>query len=289
MYQKIAYLGIVLYVLAFLSCNRGLEDIPASQESVNGFDIVWRKNVNTDKKQVICMLLNNMQYVKGGVFLMGATQEQSPYARYNEYPAHYVKLSDYYICNLEITSEQVEILMDKKFDFLERNKFGWEDWNRLINLLCEYSQIHFDFPTEAQWEYAARGGLNSNGYIFPGANNIEKASIFKNELGLMDMAKGHSEWCKDVYAPYNNVSLEIDPCNVQGIGHVVRGGNVASVDTISGYNSQSSIMKKDYTYDNEFYDVYQDYRTCRVSARSYSDDKQVYLNANITCRLVINP
>lgn len=269
-------------MICMLSCKQSFDEIPSGVEVVNGFNVEWRKNVDDEKKIVIRNILHSMQYVEGGFFLMGASQNQVQFARSNEYPVRYVELSDYYIAKNEISISDLEILLSVEFSSYERKngapEYSWNDWHRFIEIIRDYTNINFDFPTEAQWEYAAKGGINSLGYIYPGSNILEESEIIENELGLCDMAKGHGEWCKDTYREYQHLPLEIDPYYTNGIGHVVRGGCDKST---RNYNNISSI-------NNSYYRL-KDYReTCRVTARCYCDDSNLLLNTNITCRLIIN-
>lgn len=284
MYQVMTkFFLLFCYILLLISCTKPLRDIPGNTENVNGFKVEWRANVSESKRSVIRDILNDMQFVHGGTFLMGATQEQEPYARINERPAHYVKVSDYYICRNEISVEQVEVLTDTEFSSYEKTKgapkYVWSDWKNLLALIQDYANITMDFPTEAQWEFAARGGLNGNGFIYSGGDTISCAENTPNELGLVGMARCHSEWCKDAYNAYSGVPLCVDPYCVQGLGHIVRGGNSRSTKEINNYNK-----RKESTFLNDYEDV----RSCRVSSRSYCEDSQAYLGVYISCRFVIN-
>ena len=275
-------LTFISTALLLCSCSRPPEEIPGYAETVNGFKVEWRKNVSEDKKGVVRDILNEMVHVKGGVFLMGATQEQNGHARSNEHPAHYVRISDYYICQEEINAEQVEILLGTELSSYEHHlgapDFSWNDWRYVLDVIREYSGVPIDFPTEAQWEFAARGGLESLGSLYPGGDDLNTAIYSDNELGLTDMAGGHSEWCKDAYNEYSGFSLETNPFYIQGRGHVVRGGN-----------SKSTHNRKDYfNRSDSFISCYNDIRTCRVSARSYCDNSQSSLYTLISCRPVIN-
>lgn len=284
MYKTIIkYLSLLFFLFLFSSCTKSVEETPSSIEIINEFNVEWRKNVSETKKNVIREILNNMIYVKGGMFLMGATQEQEMYARDNEKPAHYVKLSDYYIAKTELSIEDIEVLMSTNFSSFEKRQgtpeFSWDDWAYVMKVIEECSNIKVDFPTEAQWEYAARGGIYSKGYIYPGGNTIEEAESSENELGLAELAKGHSEWCKDAYNDYSNFPYENDPYYIQGIGHVVRGGNAKSITEYEYY----------YRANRSFAFRLDDVRNCRVSARSYYDETQLsHLKTYISCRLVIN-
>lgn len=285
MYKAINILFSIIFCTLLLACTETLEDIPGSRENINGFNVTWRNNVTDKQKEAIREILNHMLYIEGGTFLMGATLEQEPYARENEKPAHYVLLSDYYIGKYEISIQQLEALLDKEFSAYERNhgapKYTWTDWKMVLNLIYEYSGVEFDFPTEAQWEYAARGGNKGNGYTYSGGNSISSIENKENELGLVGMARSHSEWCKDAFNKYSGFPLETNPYYTQGLGHVVRGGNENSVEELNDYFSTYSSKDK---YSN----IYKDIRSCRVSARSYGDDSQAYLGVYISCRLVIN-
>lgn len=269
-----------------VACTETLEDISGGNENVNGFNVTWRSNVTDKQKEIIRDILNDMQLVEGGTFLMGATQEQEPYARENEKPAHYVQLSDYYINKYEISIQQLEALLDKEFSAYEREhgapQYTWTDWYKVLNLIYEYSGVELDFPTEAQWEYAARGGNKGNGYRYSGGNSISSIENSENELGLVGMARSHSEWCKDAFNEYSGLPLEVNPYYVQGLGHIIRGGNKESVKELKDY-FETRFSSKD-----KFSNVYKDIRSCRVSARSYGDDSYAYLGIYISCRVVIN-
>lgn len=281
---SLRYLFISFLICLLVSCAESLEDISAETESVNGFTINWRRNVTELKRGVIRDILNDMQYVQGGTFLMGATLEQEPYARQNEYPAHYVSLSDYYIGKKEISVEQIEILLECEFsEYDQENEFfynfTWDSWATLIGLINDYTGLEFDFPTEAQWEYAARGGRFGKGTVFPGGDTLEEAEITDNELGLSDIFKGRSEWCKDAYNEYTAIPLQVNPYYSSGIGHVVRGGNSYSVDSDENYLTDDNY---------QFSSYYDDFRISRVSARSFYGNAGTSWAKYISCRLVIN-
>lgn len=286
MYKTLIIPIFIILSTMLLACTETLVDIPGDKEIVNGFNVTWRSNVTDKQKDAIREILNDMQFVEGGTFLMGATQEQGPYARDNEKPAHYVQLSDFYIGKNEISIQNLEALLDKEFSVYERDhgapKYTWSDWKMILNLFDDYSGVELDFPTEAQWEYAARGGNKCKGFIFPGGNSISSIDNCENELGLVGMARGHSEWCKDAFNEYSGRPLEVNPYYVQGLGHIIRGGNEKSVGELKDYYSS-------YSSKDKFFSVYNDIRNCRVSARSYADDSHADMGIYISCRFVINP
>lgn len=159
---------------------------------------------------------------------MGATPEQGVYVGEDEKPAHKVTLDKFCIGKYEVTQRLWEQVMgtnpshNKGADLPVEN-VNWEECMRfaeLLNLrrdemnLGEYSSWRFRLPTEAEWEYAARGGRKSRGYKYPGSNTADRVawsiynSGFKthkvgtlapNELGIYDMAGNVAEWCRDWY------------------------------------------------------------------------------------------
>ena len=283
-------------ILLFTSCEKTLqpEEAPGT-EDINGFHVTWRIGVTEEQRQVIRKIISNMVLVEGSTFVMGASQEQVPFAKTNEFPAHYVQLSDYYINRYELHPVDVKIILgetlssshtDESIQIKNRLYFSWENWEQFIKYINDLCGLVFEFPTEAQWEFAARGGKNGHGYVYPGSNNyfdIWKAGFAEtdeerpipNELGLFNLGNHLSEWCKDFYAEYSNAAIVTNPCCGTGnMGHVVRGGFYESCDTIKNYTTQSFY---DFTHNK-------DYRDCRVSVR-FSYDHPSW---EAGCRLVIN-
>lgn len=183
--------------------------------------------------------------VVGGSYLMGATSEQSK-ARVDESPVHKVTLSDYYIGETEVTNALWAAIMgsnpsNSSFNEPDMpvNNVSWHDCQKFINRLSSLTGLSFFLPTEAQWEFAARGGNKSRQYIYAGGNNPKDVSWYKknsgdkikrvkgkspNELGLYDMSGNVWEWCSDWYAPYKN-DTELDPIGpTSGSKRVNRGG-----------------------------------------------------------------
>ena len=199
----------------------------------------------------------NMIKVEGDTFTMGATDEQSNIAFHDEYPAHKVTLSDYYIGQTVVTQELWKAVMgvgeylrrDDKFPVTDVN---WHDCHAFIcklNILLSDQLLgkRFKLPTEAQWEFAARGGKCSNGYRYSGSNNIKDVAwreddiIEKihpvawkkiNELGIHEMTGNMLEWCNDWYDEhYFLKSRKINPTGpLSGDLRVLRGGSYYHLD-----------------------------------------------------------
>lgn len=284
-------------VLGIASCSKDLDkEVFLSSESavINNFDVHWRDYMTSEQRQVVTDILNDMVWVEGGIFTMGANTTYDPNARSNETPAHLVKLSGFYICAHELTYRQVQTLkgvaMTRSSDIYEFKgeylSYSWDDWLGVLSLLTEFTGVEFTFPSEAQWEYAARGGNLSKGFLYPGSNEWEKVyaddlndtdDTVPNELGLYNMANRRSEWCADAYAAYTDGPMPIDPLVNTGDGHVVRGGCHISVGKSKDWMSTAS-SSNSYSY------LYDDYRFCRSTARARSNSK----SWDIGCRPVIN-
>ena len=201
--------------------------------------------------RLVCPLIA----VKGGTFKMGATEEQTEYAESDEKPAHRVTLDTYFIGVYEVTQKLWKDVMKTNpskhvGDNLPVENVSWNDCQEFIKKLNRrrseinlgsYSNWVFRLPTEAEWEYAARGGNQSNGYRYSGSNRPadagwyssnsdfethEVGSKVKNELGLYDMSGNVWEWCQDTYSStyYSNSPQRNPLCREQSDSRVSRGG-----------------------------------------------------------------
>lgn len=165
-------------------------------------------------------------YVDGGSFMMGATDEQKKYATQDEYPVHKVVLNGYYMCK-----EKVHLPADliKKIGLSTEDGelFTFEDACILTQFLSERVDMTLRIPTEAEWEYAARGGKLSKHRIYSGTNDRYHewdSSMTVNELGLIGMCEGHQEWTSDYYVEYISDIQDNPSFTQQGENIVVRGG-----------------------------------------------------------------
>jgi formylglycine-generating enzyme required for sulfatase activity len=205
-----------------------------------------------------------MMKVEGGTFRMGATREQRSRS-IDEKPAHKVTLSSYYIGETEVTQALWVAVMgtnpsnfqDASFqenficcdsiveisfpgDNLPVENVSWDDCQTFIKKLNRITGENFRLPTEAEWEYAARGGNNSQGYQYSGSNNLSSVAWYDdnsgnqthevktkspNELGIYDMSGNVWEWCQDWKGSYSSNSVTNPTGAASGSYRVDRGGS----------------------------------------------------------------
>ena len=209
--------------------------------------------------------------VQGGTFTMGATPEQGNQAEDKEKPAHDVTLSDFYIGETLVTQELWQAVMDGSnpsyyHDNPQRpvERVSWNDCQTFIARLSLMLGQWFRMPTEAEWEYAARGGVNSLGYRFAGSNTDRDVAWYTvnafdvgssspdygphpvakkmpNELGIYDMSGNVHEWCNDwSSATYYSESPSENPKGPSsGTKRIVRGGCWFSADRACRVSSRS--------------------------------------------------
>lgn len=223
-----------------------------------------------------------MKYVEGGTFMMGAPDTDSD-AFTKEKPAHNVTLDSFYIAETQVTWELWEVVMGNidPFYHVDDNKrpvvgVTWDDCWTFITKLNEISGKRFALPTEAQWEYAARGGKKSKGYKYAGGDNIDDVAWWRNnstlhthrvaqkkpnELGLYDMTGNVWEWCMDRFSSkyYSKSSKKNPQGPAIGESRVLRGGCTAN-----------------------------DARYCRLSCRGFRKSIHKIFGVGLRLMLVVN-
>ena len=194
--------------------------------------------------------------VEGGTFTMGATSEQGSDADSDEKPAHQVTLSSYYIGETEVTQALWQAVMGSTVS-QQRDKankewplrgvgtnypmyyISWDECQEFVRKLNSLTGQSFRLPTEAQWEFAARGGNKSQGYKYSGSNTLGNVAWYTdnsgsethpvktkspNELGIYDMSGNVWEWCQDWYGSYSSSSQTNPTGASSGSYRVSRGG-----------------------------------------------------------------
>lgn len=191
-----------------------------------------------------------MVKVEAGTFMMGATPEmEDPHN--SDKPVHRVTLTNgYYIGKYEVSQYLWQVVMganpsEVKYANLPVENVSWYDCQEFIAKLNRLTGKTFRLPTEAEWEYAARGGNKSRGFRFSGSNYIGDVAWYSlnsdynrgvkphpigdkqpNELGIYDMTGNVEEWCQDWYGSYNNSSQTNPLGPVNGTYRVRRGGSI---------------------------------------------------------------
>lgn len=186
----------------------------------------------------------NMVWVDGGTFRMGATSEQGSEIS-DEKPVRSVTLSGYYIGKTEVTQALWQAVMGSNPSYFEGDdlpveQVSWDDCQEFIRKLNSLTGQNFRLPTEAEWEFACRGGNNSRGYKYSGSNYIDNVAWYDgnsgdkthpvatkspNELGIYDMSGNVWEWCADWYGDYSS-GRQTNPKGPYGGSYrVFRGGS----------------------------------------------------------------
>ena len=230
------------------------ESVSNNGISENNNQHIENINETTDNDSVVNLLekLNNdMVYIEAVEFTMGATKEQKGEANSDEKPAHPVVLNCFYLCKYEVTQELWETVMgDNPSHFKGKNlpveNVSWDDCQKFIMKLNELTGKKYRLPTEAEWEYAARGGSNSMHYKYSGGNSLEYVSWYfhnsmdkthtvgmmkPNELGLYDMSGNVWEWCQDWYGSYGKKTAYYPTGPIKAYNKVFRGGGYDNGDT----------------------------------------------------------
>ena len=186
-----------------------------------------------------------MVAVEGGAFMMGATSEQGSDAFSDGKPVHQVTLSSYYIGQTEVTQALWEAVMGNnpsrfKGDNKPVTNVNWDDCQDFVIKLNQLTGKRFRLPTEAEWEYACRGGKKSRGYKYSGSNTINDVAWYygnssgethpvaiksPNELGIYDMSGNVCEWCQDWKDSYSSAAQTNPTGASSGSYRVGRGGS----------------------------------------------------------------
>ncbi|MEK7263456.1 MAG: formylglycine-generating enzyme family protein, partial [Bacteroidota bacterium] len=184
--------------------------------------------------------IGEMVYVEGGSFEMGSNDGDS-----NEKPVHRVTVDDFYIGKYVVTQKEWEAVMGNnpsnfQGDNLPVEQVSWDDVQEFLQKLSTKTGKNYRLPTEAEWEYAARGGHKSSGNTYSGSNRIDNVAWYDgnsnsqthtvgtkqpNELGIYDMTGNVWEWCSDWYGSYSSNAQTNPQGSSSGSDRVLRGGS----------------------------------------------------------------
>ena len=221
-----------------------LDNVAQEQKTIS---VTVTEPTGTNEPEVVDGAEFEMIYVRGGTFQMGGTEEQGTDAYTKEKPVHSVTLNDFKISNIEVTQQLWQNVMGSNPSTFTGNlqlpvdNVSWEDCQLFIAKLNEQTGKHYRLPTEAEWEYAARGGAKSLGYKYAGGNTIGNVAWYSgnasskthvvgttsaaNELGIYDMSGNVTEWCQDWYGAYTDDSQVNSTGPATGTTRVSRGGS----------------------------------------------------------------
>ena len=222
-------------------------DVLAERESLKSDDVVFKVKAQGENNLTFTVsgVTFKMIYVYGGTFTMGCTSEQVGDCMSVENPAHSVTLSDFYMGETEVTQALWQAVMGINPSYFKGDNrpvesVSWNDCQKFIQKLNQLTGRTFRLPTEAEWEYAARGGKYYSGYKYSGSNEVGYVAWYEvnsgsqthdvktkqpNALGLYDMSGNVWEWCSDRYGSYNS-GAQTDPQGPSsGSYRVLRGGS----------------------------------------------------------------
>ena len=205
-----------------------------------------------------------MVFVEGGEYIQGSFKSR------DEKPLHSVHINDFFIGKYEVTQRQWRRVMGNNpsfFNYCEEcpvENVSWKDVDRFIQELNRITGMNYRLPTEAEWEYAARGGNKSMGYVFSGSDDPDQVAWYAknnkqhtrkpglkkpNELGIYDMSGNVMEWCFDWYTNtyYMDAPFKDPQGPSNGTHKVIRGGSWNNeLDAIRCCNRAYSVLGGNY-------------------------------------------
>jgi formylglycine-generating enzyme required for sulfatase activity len=209
----------------------------------------WPETITTEYGTFVLVNTNTKGFTMGSANIASAA------------PEHTVKLSkSYYMCTTEVTQAQwVKILGTNPSDnegIIKEgtnpdncpvNNISIDDAKAFVEALNAATGRKFAIPTEAQWEWAAMGGVKSNGYAYSGSNKLSEVAwtasnsedylnevglLTANELGIYDMTGNVQEWTADKFSKYTAAEVTDPKGSTSGSKYAVRGGNFGDPDDL---------------------------------------------------------
>lgn len=232
-------------------------------ENFDGILIHWNGQVTEEQQEAIREVAASLVRVEGGTFQMGSDSEL---ANEDEQPVHAVTLSSYRIAQFTITQKQWRAIMGQNVawnvnygvgDNYPATNLNANDVKQFLDKVNRLGELNLRLPTEAEWEYAARGGKNSHGTLYSGDDDADAVawhqgnagnrlhpvgSLQPNELGLYDMSGNVWEWCSDWYGNYSEDAQTNPQGPNSGQRRVVRGGSFSYEAAFSRVTQRNSVQ-----------------------------------------------
>lgn len=251
--KKTALFGVCFVLLCLLQACRQKETVvepdPVMVEETARLEAIEREiPAPKDYTDTIFGIPLEMVYVEGGMFTMGGVPGRDGKIYGDEKPAHVVSLSSYYISRYPVTQALWEAVMgENPSEFQDNamnpaNNMCWDEANDFCGKLFLATGQPYALPTEAQWEYAARGGNRSRETIYSGSDILPLVSCYHqsepcatgqykpNELGVYDMSGGVWEWCRDWFGKFSADTVSNPKGSEKGFHKVLKGGSWGSLD-----------------------------------------------------------
>lgn len=224
---------------------------------INHFVIGWNQNATLQQAEAINEILNKMEPVEGGTFMMGTNNDEEDSEECLETPPVEQSVNSFFMGRYEVTVSQwckvLNIPFSEKDANLPISNVSYEECIHFCEVLSGLTELFFDLPTEAEWEFAARGGNDPDNTKYAGSDKPEKVAwfvenskkgthecdeqtsgLYCNSLNLFDMSGNVSEWClwtdpiHRLYCDMVNQTISEDVIYNEGV-NIVRGGNYLSL------------------------------------------------------------
>lgn len=245
----IALVGIIGYGYSFIKDRNNEQKIKAIKENIyqtdiitdlgNSQPIIISENLSLIEIETIYDILSNMGKVEGGTFKMGAapnsdgTYNEDVYLEW-ETPQKDVSVSTFWMSRYEVSIGEWNRIMGRAFNpdssLFPISNVSYDDCCQFIEKLKDHTNLEFSLPTEAEWEYAARGGNNPDSTLYSGKDNPNEVAwytknsngrvhvrndkdggLYPNNLDLYDMSGNVCEWCLDDFEPYDTTITNLYP------------------------------------------------------------------------------
>lgn len=269
---NLVFVGFFVLSVLLLSCDKDpyfnngdylyTNEELTKLENIGGILIEWSTSASEEQKEVVRDIAASMVNIQGGTFVMGSENDM---AFPDESPLHQVTVSDFRMAKSTITRKQWRIITGIDLDWPAN--FGDSDdlpaTNMTYHQICEFiaklnhlAYLNFRLPTEAEWEFAARGGNESHGFLYSGSDNPDVVAwhqgnasnklhrageLQPNELELFDMSGNVWELCSDYYGVYSSSSQTNPIGPSSGVGRVVRGGSISFEAAYSRVTQRNTI------------------------------------------------